>query len=161
MEVANPKSDMEMTHQNDHTFTSELEEKGLEAFSELLRVLINNIMQTEKSKALKAGENERTQDRKGQANGFKPMTVKTRMGEITFSVPQEREGGFYASALKKGLRSERALVTTLAEMYIQGGSNKKLKPSPKHCAELRSKQYRSTRQPHNWKPCCRSAEKDC
>jgi putative transposase len=31
-----------------------------------------------------------------------------------------REGEFYPSALEKGLRSERALLVTLAEMYIQG-----------------------------------------
>jgi putative transposase len=42
-------------------------------------------------------------------------------------VPQVREGGFYPSALEKGLRSERALVTTLAEMYVQGVSTRKVK----------------------------------
>ncbi len=49
------------------------------------------------------------------------------MGEITFAVPQVREGGFYPSALEKGLRSEQALVTTLAEMYVQGVSTRKVK----------------------------------
>jgi putative transposase len=49
------------------------------------------------------------------------------MGEITFAVPQVREGGFYPSALEKGLRSERALVATLAEMYVQGMSTRKVK----------------------------------
>jgi putative transposase len=49
------------------------------------------------------------------------------MGEITFAVPQVREGGFYPSALEKGLRSERALVATLAEMYVQGVSTRKVK----------------------------------
>jgi transposase-like protein len=116
-----------MTHQNDYTFTWELAEKGLEAIPELLRVLINNAMQAERSKYLQAGEYERTEDRTGHANGYKPKTVKTRMGEITFAIPQVREGGFYPSALEKGLRSERALVITLAEMYIQGVSTRKVK----------------------------------
>ena len=49
------------------------------------------------------------------------------MGEITFAVPQVREGGFYPSALEKGLRSERALTITLAEMYVQGVSTRKVK----------------------------------
>ena len=116
-----------MTHQNDYTFAQELAEKGLEAVPELLRVLINSVMQIERSKYLQAGEYERTEERKGHANGYKPKTVKTRMGEITFAVPQVREGGFYPSALEKGLRSERALVTTLAEMYVQGVSTRKVK----------------------------------
>ena len=116
-----------MTHQNDYTFAGEIAEKGLEAVPELLRVLINNAMQVERSKYLQAEEYERTEDRKGHANGYKPKTVKTRMGEITFAVPQVREGGFYPSALEKGLRSERALTITLAEMYVQGVSTRKVK----------------------------------
>lgn len=116
-----------MTHQDDYTFTKEFAEKGLEAIPEMLRVLINNIMQMERSRYLQAGEYERTEERKGYANGYKPKTVRTRMGEITFAVPQVREGGFYPSALEKGLRSERALVTTLAEMYVQGVSTRKVK----------------------------------
>jgi putative transposase len=116
-----------MTHQNNYTFAEELAEKGLEALPEMMRVLINQAMQAERSKYLRAGEYERTKDRKGHANGFKPKTVKTRIGEITFAVPQVREGGFYPSALEKGLRSERALTITLAEMYVQGVSTRKVK----------------------------------
>ncbi len=84
-----------------------------------MRVLINNAMQVKRSKYLQAEEYERTEDRKGHANGLKPETVKTRMGEITFAVPQVREGGFYPSALEKGLRSERALMITLAELFCK------------------------------------------
>ena len=116
-----------MTHQNDYTLPRELAEKGLDAVPELLRVLINNVMQVERSKYLQAEQYERTEDRKGHGNGYKPKTVRTRMGEITFAVPQVREGGFYPTALEKGLRSERALVITLAEMYIQGVSTRKVK----------------------------------
>ncbi len=116
-----------MTHQNNYTFAEELAEKGLDALPEMMRVLINQAMQAERSKYLQADEYERTEDRKGHANGFKPKTVKTRIGEITFAVPQVREGGFYPSALEKGLRSERALTITLAEMYIQGVSTRRVK----------------------------------
>lgn len=116
-----------MTHQNDYTFAEDLVAKGLEAVPEMIRVLINQAMQVERSKYLKAGEYERTEDRKGHANGYKPKTVRTRMGEITFAVPQVREGGFYPSALEKGLRSERALTITLAEMYVQGVSTRRVK----------------------------------
>lgn len=116
-----------MTHQNDYTFADEIAEKGLEAIPEMMRILINNAMQVERSKYLQAEQYERTEDRKGHANGYKPKTVKTRVGEITFAVPQVREGGFYPSALEKGLRSERALTITLAEMYVQGVSTRKVK----------------------------------
>jgi len=120
-----------MTHQEDYNLSSdvieELTQKGFNAVPDLLRVLLNNAMQAERSKYLQAGEYERTEDRKGHANGFKPKTVKTRLGEITFAIPQVREGGFYPSALEKGMRSERALVIALAEIYVQGVSTRKVK----------------------------------
>ena len=116
-----------MTHQNDYTLPQDLAEKGLETVPELLRVLINQAMQAERAKYLNAGQYERTEERTGHANGYKPKTVRTRVGEITFAVPQVREGGFYPSALEKGLRSERALVIALAEMYVQGVSTRKVK----------------------------------
>jgi transposase-like protein len=116
-----------MTHQNNYTFAEELAEKGLDALPEMMRILINQAMQAERSKYLQADEYERTEERKGHANGYKPKTVRTRIGEITFAVPQVREGGFYPSALEKGLRSERALTITLAEMYVQGVSTRRVK----------------------------------
>lgn len=116
-----------MTHQNNYTFSEDLVEKGLEAVPEMMRVLINQAMQVERAKYLQADDYERTEERKGHANGYKPKTVRTRIGEITFAVPQVREGGFYPSALEKGLRSERALTITLAEMYVQGVSTRRVK----------------------------------
>ena len=120
-----------MTHQQNYNLSSdvieELSQNGINAIPDLLRVLLNNAMQVERSRYLQASEYERTEDRKGHANGFKPKTVKTRLGEITFAIPQVREGGFYPSALEKGMRSERALVIALAEMYVQGVSTRKVK----------------------------------
>ena len=116
-----------MTHQDDYKLTNEMIAKGMEAAPELMRVLLNNAMQIERSKYLQADQYERTEDRKGHANGYKPKTLRTRIGEITFAVPQVREGGFYPSALEKGMRSERALVAALAEMYVQGVSTRKVK----------------------------------
>jgi putative transposase len=119
-----------MTYTPDCTLPTELIEQlasdGFEALPELIRILINTAMQAERQKYLKADPYERTPDRSGHANGFKPKTVKTRLGEITFNVPQVREGGFYPEALEKGLRSERALTMTLAEMYVQGVSTRKV-----------------------------------
>lgn len=120
-----------MTHQNDYslspTIVEEITRLGLEGMPEMLQVLINSAMQAERSKYLQAGEYERSAERKGYANGYKPKTVRTRLGELTFAIPQVREGGFYPAALEKGLRSERALVATLAEMYVQGVSTRKVK----------------------------------
>lgn len=120
-----------MTHQTNYTLSSNLVEdlilQGMDGMPELIRILLNAAMQIEREKYLQAGNYERTEDRQGYANGFKEKTVKTRVGEITFAIPQVREGGFYPSALEKGLRSERALTMSLAEMYVQGVSTRKVK----------------------------------
>jgi putative transposase len=119
-----------MTYTSDCTLPTEILEHltsdGFEALPDLIRILINTAMQAERQKYLKADPFERTPERSGHANGYKPKTLKTRLGEITFDIPQVREGGFYPEALEKGLRSERALTMTLAEMYVQGVSTRKV-----------------------------------
>lgn len=119
-----------MTHQNNFTLPPEYLEQigahGLEYLPELIRILVNTAMQAERQKHLGAGPYERTPDRQGHANGYKAKTVQTRIGDITFDVPQVRDGSFYPGALEKGLRSERALTLALAEMYVQGVSTRKV-----------------------------------
>jgi transposase-like protein len=119
-----------MTHQNDYTFSQnfidELIEIGFNGIPEMFRIIMNNAMKAERDQYLQANKYERTEDRLGYANGYKPKTIKSRVGEVTLDIPQVREGGFYPSALEKGMRSERALLITLAEMYIQGVSTRKV-----------------------------------
>jgi transposase-like protein len=94
--------------------------------ADLVRQLLNGCMLVERQQRLRAAPHERTPERQGHANGFKEKTEKTRLGEITFSVPQVREGGFTPRSLENGLRSERALKLALAEMYVQGVSTRKV-----------------------------------
>lgn len=120
-----------MTYREDFTLPAELleqvQEQGLDVLPELIRVILNTAMQAERSEHLNAAPYQHNQERNGYANGFKPKTMRTRVGEITFAIPQVREGGFYPQALEKGLRSERALTLALAEMYVQGVSTRKVK----------------------------------
>jgi putative transposase len=119
-----------MTYQDDFTLPIELleqlTEQGLEGLPEMIRVLVNETMRFERQNHLQARPHERTERRRGYANGYKPKRVKTRVGEINFDIPQVREGGFYPGALEKGLRSERALLLAMAEMYVKGVSTRKV-----------------------------------
>ena len=101
-------------------------DQGLNALPERIRIIINSAMQAERQQYLNAAPYERTDERRGYANGFKPKTVTTRLGKIAFAVPQVRDGSFYPQALEKGLRSERALTLVLAERYVQGISTRKV-----------------------------------
>lgn len=105
----------------------QIAQQGLEFVPDMIRTVINTAMQIERQKHLGAGPYERTAERQGYANGYKSKTVATRMGKITFDVPQVRDGNFYPQSLEKGQRSERALKLALAEMYIQGVSTRRVK----------------------------------
>jgi transposase-like protein len=119
-----------MTYEPDCTspeeFLESILERGLDALPELIRTVINAAMELERQQHLNAAPYERSDKRRGYANGYKQKTVATRLGKITFDVPQVREGGFYPSALEKGIRSERALKLALAEMYVQGVSTRRV-----------------------------------
>ena len=99
---------------------------GLDGAGEALRILVNEASKIERAQFLNAQPHERTAERTDYANGFKPKTVMTRLGEQTFDIPQARGGGFYPSALEKGSRTEQALNLALAEMYVQGVSTRKV-----------------------------------
>ena len=117
-----------MTYGEHFTLSEEIMEQitqnGMEAIPEMIRILMNAAMQTERQAYLRAAPYERTPLRRDYANGYKPKTLQTRLGEITFEVPQVRTGAFYPSALEKGLRSERALTIAIAEMYVCSGPKK-------------------------------------
>jgi len=119
-----------MTYQGDFTVSKELlkeiTEQGLDFLPELIRLLVNAAMQAERQTYLGAAPYQHAPERRDQANGYKPKTLTTRLGDLTFDIPQVRESGFYPQALEKGLRSERALHLALAEMYVQGVSTRKV-----------------------------------
>ncbi len=103
-----------------------ISEEGFDGLTKAVELLFNEAMLVQREKYLGAGHYERKQERQGYANGFKPKTINSRLGELKIAVPQTRDGNFYPSFLEKGIRSERALNATIAEMYIQGVSTRKV-----------------------------------
>ena len=120
-----------MAHRNnDNKLDAVMEmliENGFESFADVLRILLNEAMKIERDQALGAGLYERTDSRKGYANGYKPKTVDARIGKLCVDVPQVRgDVNFYPSALERGCRSERALKLAIAEMYVKGISTRRV-----------------------------------
>lgn len=103
-----------------------LSEQGFDGMARAMRLLINEAMKLERIATLGARPHERTPQRRGQANGFKPKTMQTRLGPLELRVPQTRGIEFYPSALERGQRSERALKLAIAEMYVQGVTTRKV-----------------------------------
>ena len=120
-----------MTHKNDSTALAEAMEQviehGMEGLSGAMTILLNEAMKIERSRALQAVPWERTDQRLGYANGYKDKALDTRVGRLQLSIPQVRgDVSFYPSALERGLRSERALLLAMAEMYVKGVSTRKV-----------------------------------
>jgi len=100
---------------------------GNEGFKNVLVKLLNEVMKYERSSVLNAQPYERTEGREGHANGYTNKTVRTTLGKLNFDIPQVRgDVEFYPTGLEKGLRSERALKSAMAEMYINGVSTRKV-----------------------------------
>lgn len=61
-----------------------------DVFRTMLEVMCQQVMEAELARHVGADRHERTQGRSGHRNGYKPRTLKTRVGELSLQVPQAR-----------------------------------------------------------------------
>ena len=104
-------------------------EGGLQnALPRIAEILMNAAMLLERETHIGAAPYQRGTERNGYANGFKPRTFQTGIGALELSVPQVRESDspFNTSLLEKGSRSDRALKSAIATMYVEGVSTRRV-----------------------------------
>jgi putative transposase len=101
-------------------------DNGTGGLKPVLELLFNTAMKVEREKALGAASHERTEERQGYANGYKPKELQTRMGSLELKIPQARGLKFYPQSIEKGTRSEKALKLAIAQMYLEGVSTRKV-----------------------------------
>lgn len=98
---------------------------------ELLKVLmkqaLEEVLEGEMTEVLGASSGERSEGRQGYRSGYYSRSLVTRIGKLELRVPRDREGRFSTELFERYQRSEKALVSTLAEMYVQGVSTRKIK----------------------------------
>lgn len=97
-----------------------------DALRTMLQTLVQETLEAEFTRFLGAAPHERTATRRGWRNGARRRTLVTRVGSLTLTVPRDRAGEFQPSLFARYQRSEQALVLTLAEMYLQGVSTRKV-----------------------------------
>lgn len=119
-----------MVRKNSIVSASEL--KGLlegeqDVLKELVRTVVQQTLEAEMEAALGAAKGERTESLLGYRSGYYGRTLITRVGKLELRVPQDRQGQFSTQVFERYQRSEKALVSALAEMYIQGVSTRKVK----------------------------------
>src|ERR1700689_1597088 len=93
----------------------------------LVQEVVQQVLELEMEETLQAGKGERTGERQGYRSGCYGRALTTRVGKLELRVPQDRQGRFRTEVFERYQRSEKALVGTLAEMYVQGVSTRKVK----------------------------------
>ena len=92
-----------------------------------IEALVQAALEAEMSEAIGAEKGERTETRVSYRSGYYSRSLITRVGTLELRVPQDRMGRFSTELFERYQRSEKALVGTLAEMYVQGVSTRKSK----------------------------------
>jgi putative transposase len=93
----------------------------------LVQEVLQQILEAEMDETVGAGKSERTATRVGYRSGYYGRTLVTRVGKLELRVPQDRQGRFRTEIFERYQRSEKALVSALSEMYVQGVSTRKVK----------------------------------
>jgi putative transposase len=92
-----------------------------------LQGLAQAALEAEMTETIGAAKGERTETRLAYRSGYYSRSLITRVGTLELRVPQDRDGRFSTELFQRYQRSEKALVGTLAEMYVQGVSTRKVK----------------------------------
>ena len=101
--------------------------RGDRGLAALLEPLLNQMLQAEMTEHLDAEPDQRTDTRQGYRNGSYERQLTTRVGTIEMEVPRDRDGSFQTAFFQRYQRSEKALVTTLMQMVVQGVSTRHVK----------------------------------
>jgi len=99
---------------------------GEDFLRELVQRTVQQVLEAEMTSFLGAESYQRNDVRRGWRNGYKPRTLKTRVGELELMVPKDRDGEFQTELFERYQRSEKAFVLALMQMYVEGVSTRKV-----------------------------------
>ncbi len=94
--------------------------RGESQLGQLLEAVLNQVLEAQVGEQLQAGPYERSDERQGYRNGYKPRRLTTRVGRLVL------EGVFSTELFARSQRSEQALILTLMEMVVNGVSTRKV-----------------------------------
>ena len=93
----------------------------------VMDVAVQAVLEAEMTEALSAEKSARVEGREGYRSGYYSRSLTTRVGTLELRVPRDRAGLFSTALFERYQRSEKALMSALAEMYVQGVSTRKVK----------------------------------
>jgi putative transposase len=97
---------------------------GVDLIRDAVRLVLQELIETEAADAIGAGRYERTDGRVAERNGHRPRTLSTKAGDIELKIPKLRQGSFFPSILEPRRRIDQALYAVVMQAYIEGVSTR-------------------------------------
>ena len=98
--------------------------EGVDLIRESVRMVMQELIETEATERIGAGRYERTDERVTDRNGARPRLVATQAGDIELRIPKLRKGSFFPTILEPRRRIDQALYAVVMEAYVQGVSTR-------------------------------------
>jgi putative transposase len=98
--------------------------EGLDLIKESVRLVCQELIETELSASIGAERYERTGERSNERNGHRSRTLTTKAGDIDLAIPKLRRGSFFPSILEPRRRIDQALYAVVMEAYVHGVSTR-------------------------------------
>ena len=97
---------------------------GLDLISESVRLVVQELIETEAAEVIGAKRYERTEARQTERNGHRSRLLATQAGDIELKIPKLRAGSFFPSLLEPRRRIDQALYAVIAQAYVEGISTR-------------------------------------
>ncbi|SDS23053.1 IS256 family transposase [Microlunatus soli] len=98
--------------------------EGVDLIRESVRMVMQELIETEATEQIGAGPYERTDTRTTQRNGSRPRLVSTQAGDVQLQIPKLRQGSFFPVILERRRRIDQALYAVVMEAWVNGVSTR-------------------------------------
>jgi putative transposase len=98
--------------------------EGVDLIRESVRLVMQELIETEASERIGADRYERTETRITDRNGSRPRLLATQAGDVQLRIPKLRKGSFFPVILEPRRRIDQALYAVVMEAYVNGVSTR-------------------------------------
>ena len=97
---------------------------GVDLIRESVRMVMQELIETEATERIGAGRYERTESRVTDRNGSRERLLATQAGDLELRIPKLRKGSFFPVILEPRRRIDQALYAVVMEAYVHGVSTR-------------------------------------
>ena len=98
--------------------------EGVDLVRESVRLVMQELIETEATEVVGAGRYERSEGRTTQRNGSRPRLIATQAGDVELRIPKLRQGSFFPVILERRRRIDQALYAVVMEAWVNGVSTR-------------------------------------